>query len=354
MDSQQSEQLDALCEGLSSQASLVDASGNWPEQQLKLCKEYNVFRWFVNLEFGGWGWSESQILAGYLRLSQCCLTTTFILTQWNAACKRIAGSNNQRLRQLLLPQLASGEMFTTVGISHLSTSRQHLSAPVLQATESPDGAFLLNGFSPWVTGATAADVLVIGATLQDERQIMMAIPRERIGLTCGPGIPLVALTASCTDQVNFDNVRVEPNEVLAGPIKDVLLTNSGGGTGGLQTSTLAVGLALAATSFLMDQASKRPELVAVATKIREDVHELQSTLEKITLGTCDTSVAELRQRANSLVLRSTQAALSASKGAGFVATHPAGRWAREALFFLVWSCPQPVMTANLCELAQLS
>jgi hypothetical protein len=27
--------------------------------------------------------------------------------------------------------------------------------------------------------------------------------------------------------------------------------------------------------------------------------------------------------------------------------------AREALFFLVWSCPQPVMQANLCELAGL-
>ena len=33
--------------------------------------------------------------------------------------------------------------------------------------------------------------------------------------------------------------------------------------------------------------------------------------------------------------------------------HSAGRMAREALFFLVWSCPQPVMQANLCELAGL-
>ncbi|RMF36913.1 MAG: acyl-CoA dehydrogenase, partial [Planctomycetota bacterium] len=65
------------------------------------------------------------------------------------------------------------------------------------------------------------------------------------------------------------------------------------------------------------------------------------------------TAADLRQRANSLVLRSTQAALTAAKGAGFVATHPTGRWAREALFFLVWSCPQPVAAANLCELAQI-
>jgi hypothetical protein len=45
--------------------------------------------------------------------------------------------------------------------------------------------------------------------------------------------------------------------------------------------------------------------------------------------------------------------LVAAKGTGYVVGHPAGRWCREALFFLVWSCPQPVSAANLCELAGL-
>jgi hypothetical protein len=53
------------------------------------------------------------------------------------------------------------------------------------------------------------------------------------------------------------------------------------------------------------------------------------------------------------VLRATQASLAAAKGTGFLASHPAGRWCREALFFLVWSCPQAVMEANLCQLAML-
>jgi hypothetical protein len=53
------------------------------------------------------------------------------------------------------------------------------------------------------------------------------------------------------------------------------------------------------------------------------------------------------------VLRATQAYLAASKGAGFVAGHPAERLVREAMFFLVWSCPQPVLAANLREFACL-
>jgi len=71
----------------------------------------------------------------------------------------------------------------------------------------------------------------------------------------------------------------------------------------------------------------------------------------ICLGTPSCTKESLRQRANSLVSRASQAALSAAKGSGYVVGHPAGRWCREALFFLVWSCPQPVAAANLCELA---
>ena len=62
----------------------------------------------------------------------------------------------------------------------------------------------------------------------------------------------------------------------------------------------------------------------------------------------------LRARANSLVMRAGQAALTAAKGAGFVVGHPAGQAVSEALFFLVWSCPQAVAAAGLCELAGMA
>ena len=50
------------------------------------------------------------------------------------------------------------------------------------------------------------------------------------------------------------------------------------------------------------------------------------------------------------MLRVTQTALAASKGTGFLRTHPAQRWARQALFFLVWSCPRPAAEGILARL----
>jgi len=52
-----------------------------------------------------------------------------------------------------------------------------------------------------------------------------------------------------------------------------------------------------------------------------------------------------------MVLHATQAALTAAKGTGFLRPHPAQRWARQALFFLVWSCPWPAASAMLDTLA---
>ncbi len=58
-------------------------------------------------------------------------------------------------------------------------------------------------------------------------------------------------------------------------------TGAGGGTGGLQTSTLAVGLTLAAVKFLQTQAAQRSELQPVADKLLHDAQELREALMRL-------------------------------------------------------------------------
>jgi alkylation response protein AidB-like acyl-CoA dehydrogenase len=343
--------IEPVCATLVSLADQVDQSQAWPERSIRACVEAGVLRWFLPCEFGGWDWTERQVLAGYLRLSQSCLTTTFILTQWQAAVRRILSSSNLPLRQRIAAKLADGSCFVTVGISQLSTSRQHTEPP-LKATPTATG-FRLDGYSPWVTAAPTADLFVLGANLDDGRQILAAVPADASGVTRHPGAALVALSSSCTDRIELNSVEIRSDEVLAGPVENVLLASAspGGGVGGLHTSILAVGLSMGAVAYLREQSQQRGSLRAVADKLSADVEVLRTVLEQVMTGQEIMTTAELRRRVNILVLRTTQAALQVAKGAGFVAGHPVGRWAREALFFLVWSCPQPVMDATLCDLA---
>lgn len=344
--------LSDLCQQLRSLNPTLEANG-WPEQQLRLCGEYGVFEWFVSTECGGQGWSEADIMRGYLALAQACLTTTFVITQRTGACHRIESSENRDLAQRLLPDLISGRSFATVGISHLTTSRQHLAKPVLRAAQTA-GTLVLDGFCPWVTGSTRADTIVLGATMDDHRQVLVAMPTDAAGVEIPAAAELVGLSASQTGPVRCDRVELPDDLLLAGPMLAIMQQGTGGKTGGVQTSALAIGLAGAAIEFLEIEARQRNSLDLPADSLRRECDQLTGDMLSAAADrpTCSNEV--LRTRANSIALRATQAALAAAKGTGYVAGHPVGRWCCEALFFLVWSCPQPVMEANLCELAGIS
>jgi alkylation response protein AidB-like acyl-CoA dehydrogenase len=345
--------LDKLCARLAETTADVDLNDAWPAEQLRLCGAAGVYEWFLPKAWGGQQWSDLDLMRGYLRLSAACLATTFVITQLTGACRRIAADGSDKLRDRLLPDLLTGKTFTTLGISHLTTSHRHQGRPALRATAT-DGGFVLDGFSPWVTGGPHAQTIVTGATLDDGRQILLALPTELPGVTAGEPVEMVALTASHTGPVHCESVEVSSEWLLAGPSENVIAGATGASTGGLQTSTLALGVASAAIEYLEQEAERRPDLLVPLGGLRADLQEVKTDLLQTAAGEEVCTNEQLRTRANSLVLRSTQAALAAAKGAGYVNGHPAGRWCREALFFLVWSCPQPVLAANLCELAGLT
>ena len=120
-----------------------------------------------------------------------------------------------------------------------------------------------------------------------------------------------------------------------------------------------MGAASQSLGRLAGEAEKRPELGEILdplTAERDNVVEdlLAAAGEMAESQLPELTNESLRQRSNSLVLRAAQAYLAASKGAGFTASHAASRAVRESMFFLVWSCPQAVIEANLREFAGMT
>ncbi len=341
-----SPKLKRLCTQLRS----LEVGSDFPIEQMELIRSSGVYRWFIPESLGGMGWSNPEVANGYVQLASACLTTTFIVTQRVAAIRRICATENVALREQLLPGLLDGNRPATVGISHLTTSRRHVRKPVLNATPAA-GGYVLQGFSPWVTGASAAATIVVGAETEDRGQVLFAIPSDIPGMKVEPGFDLVALTASQTGAVRFDEVQVDERYLLGGPTENVLALTKTPSTGSLQTSALAIGLTQAAIDFIRSESENRPDLVPMLDALDDQLSTILARLFKLAAGATICTNEDLRKEANSLVLRATQSALVAAKGTGFVKGHPVGRWCQEALFFLVWSCPQSVLNANLCELA---
>jgi butyryl-CoA dehydrogenase len=342
------ENADHVDAALAAGASDADASLEWPAASWQALAGAGVLAWSIPQQYGGAGHAAAPLLAGYECLAEACLTTAFILSQREAAVRRLLASDNADLAQRWLPALARGAALATVGLSQLTTSRQH-QAPALQATLDQDG-IVLDGVIPWVTGADKADIVIVGATLPDERQILLALQRPFPGVTVETPLPLMALAGSRTSQIRCDGVRIPREGLLAGPAERIM-SSKPGGVGGLETSCLALGHAGAAIDYLLQEAQRRPDLAEISERFQAARSNLRNRLHALAAKTpTPEEMVAIRVDCTQLALQATQVAMTVAKGAGFVVPHPAQRWARQALFFLVWSCPRPAAEGLIGQL----
>jgi alkylation response protein AidB-like acyl-CoA dehydrogenase len=343
------ESIARLCIRLAAEDGPADLAGIWPEFLWSLLTNAGASRWSLPSEYGGAGVSRSLLVQRYAQLAGSSLTAVFILSQHDAAIRRLVAAANGTSDRWLRA-IGVGDAFVTVGISHLTTSTRS----GVTATEYAPGRFELDGAMPWVTAAAPANLFVTGAVLDDRRQMFVALPADRPGVIVRPSFPLAALQASCTAQVTLERVQVDRADVLAGPATDLSSQPGTVGTAGLETSALALGQARAALDAIVQLAPQRTELTEPLELLCEHWRSSWSDLIATACGRADAGTAsQLRTRANSLVLRATQAYLTVTKGTGFLLSEPAQRWARQALFFLVWSCPAPVAQAAIRDLAGL-
>jgi alkylation response protein AidB-like acyl-CoA dehydrogenase len=350
------EPLSELCTRLAALDGTCDESGEWPEPLWSLLVEFGAPLWSVPMDLGPEPCERTVLLQRYARIAEGSLTAAFILSQHEAGVRRLLAAADREAAQAWLAKIASGQAFATVGIAQLTTSRRH-GTEALTAWEV-EGGYRLNGIMPWVTAAIRADVIVGGAVTDDGRQVLLAVPTDRPGLSVRPPFPLAALQASCTSEVDCAGVHLLDSDVLAGPSDDVLAaqagpgSSTGAGTGGLETSALAIGQARAALVALANEFSRRADLGEPLDALNAAWRDVRDSLLSAALAAPDAPTpGQVRAQANALVLRITQAYLAARKGSGFLRTEPAQRWARQALFFLVWSCPGPVAQATIRDLA---
>ena len=281
--------------------------GPWRSGAFSSLARSGALAGFIPADCGGTAATEPALLAMLAAIAARCLTTALALTQWASACRIIAGG-----------------------------------APALVSARSTD-TWRLNGLCPGVTGADSSDTIVTGAPTETGEQLFFVVSTAAHGLDIAPPMQLLALSGSRTSSVVFR--EVEPADVIRP-------AEAGVRTGGLATTALAVGSTRAAIAILDEESRTRPALAPVVAGLRAEVDELWRQLHAAAEDGIEPADRDrLRALANGLVVRAAQAALTASKGAGFVVGHPAERLVRESMFFLVWSCPQSVSSAVMCELA---
>ena len=289
----------------------------FPQEQLRACGHAGLFHPDAAL-------SPSQLF----HIASISIPTAFVLSQYRGAAERIAQwSNSDTVRN----QIFSGAAYATLGISQLSTSHQH-TAPTLTAQKTPRG-WHLQGFAPWVTGASHAQYFVLGA-VWNTKKALFCVHKKHIQISEPP--LLHTLNQSNTTQVHIDSV-VDPVCLL-----HIFGDEAATQTGSLRSIAIAMGVTQQSIDLIAKQAQQRPNLKQTLSKIRME-HQKHIT----SLSNPDVDRITLRFRVNQLALKSAQKALVTSKGKGLLVGEKAGELCTQALFFLVWSCPQSVQNAHL-------
>ena len=315
--------------------SSIDES-RWPEESLR--EHAEALRWAMPRAFGGDELEPLDLHLRYEQLARKSLALALIFTQRDSAVGIIAAGGNDRL----LAEVRDGA-FVTVGIAQLTTSHQG-GAPALSWR---DGR--VNGVIPWATGAANAKYVVAGAAADDAGgQVLFAIPTDAPGVTIEPPLPLVALRETWTSRVRCENVAVERDLVLLGPAPNVLSLRRKSVP--IPQAFLALGHARGAPDLIAEHDSDRAR--NLVRKLGKQIDALHARVVAACAPGSDPSLIPLlRGECNELALRVTHAAVALYKGNALLLSHPAQRLAREAMFLLVWSCPDPVIDCTVDLLA---
>jgi acyl-CoA dehydrogenase len=128
--------------------------------------------------------------------------------------------------------------------------------------------YLLNGTKYWITNAGVADYLTVFATVDPDKQHegigAFLVEKEWEGVSVGTPIPKLGQRCSNTAGLNFKNVRVPKENIIAEPGKGFVLAMQTFSRTRPIIGAFAVGAARSAMEYAIDYAKKRR---AFGTKI---------------------------------------------------------------------------------------
>ena len=306
------------------------------------------------VELGGTGLSEPEYRQLQIAMARTSGALTFLQTQHQSAVAKLAQSKNRVLQREFFPQVVRGERLIGVGFSHLRRS----GTPVMQAREQGAG-YLLTGQVPWVTGYDIFTHFILGATLEDGRELYAVLPLQNCQqpggkITVDRPMELLAVTATNTVSVSLEHWFLNSDRVVTINPPEAIHTSSRRNV--LNHGFFALGCALAGLD-LVQAIADRKQLEFLQESQRALQEEVEDSVERAISSITEHNSTyqqqlELRTQAINLAQRCSQAAVIASSGAANYLNSGAGRVYREALLFTVSGQTTDVMEATLKHLWQ--
>ncbi|WP_024852155.1 acyl-CoA dehydrogenase family protein [Hydrogenovibrio kuenenii] len=282
-------------------------------------------------------------------VSRECMTTGFMMWAQDVCTWYIENSENDWLKQEILPKMVDGDYFGATALSNPMKYFAGIEELKLSAEEVEDG-YIINGTLPWVSNLLEkSDKHFFGSIFHvhdsegNTKDVMGLIPCNLDGLTMKQMVEFAGMEGSGTYSLLFDNAFLPKKYLLADPIKPYLekikagfiLLQTGMAVGVIQGSIDEMRKADMTLHEINEYLDDRPE--ELEEELEEAIELIQALAEEpFTPGTdYMKQVLEARLLGAEFCKRSADAVMQHCGAKGYIVDAPAQRKQREAYFVII-------------------
>jgi alkylation response protein AidB-like acyl-CoA dehydrogenase len=328
---------EAILQWFGARAAAVDCGQIPAHEGVRHAARRGWLGYGISSELGGWGEDLEPMVEVIALAARGCFASAFSLWSQRMLAAYLAASPNAFLRSDVLPSVLQGERFGSTGLANAMRHAVGLEPLMLRASRWP-GGFTLTGRLPWASNLVPGRFIVAVAAVGDDGQeILFAVPADTPGLVREADFSLVALEATATTGLEFNDASVPDRWMLSddfgafmATVRPTFLLLQCGFCWGLAEAAL---LAAAGARDGLAQQVLAAELQATQDALEELAGRIRSH-SRIRDWTTDALTALLQVRLDiaTLAVQSVWLELTAMGGAAYRKTGPTARRIREVAF----------------------
>lgn len=337
-------------------ASKIDWECKVPSDLLSKLPQLGLFGITVPAELGGAGADFLSLVIAIEEVGRASGSLGAQLSFHNAVvCEALSSSTNSRLKEALLPKLATGSL---AAFDFSTLTQEEGTKQILCKLDGSE--LIVNGSSEYVMSAASADVFLVlgnlestgkgGRSEEKAKRVLFAFLKDQASqnsdaFSVGAPKKLLGMRASDTARISFENLKL-PLESLVFDISkvsellDTLLARAR-----LAVAAQALGIGQASIDASVKYANERSQFntkignfYAIQDMIASDSVDLETsrsltylTAQEIkTSTTLDRDSAIAKIASSNAAVRASRHAIRVHGGYGFTRDYPVERYARDA------------------------
>jgi alkylation response protein AidB-like acyl-CoA dehydrogenase len=191
----------------------------YPEPLIQKMSQLGFLGMNIPEEYEGLALGRPDTIAVNIALGKGWLALGALLGTHLRGCFYFIKRGTEDQRAAFLPKMAVGQVIAAHAY-HEQANRSPLRFRTTLRREGSD--YILDGLKDWVTNARHADILIVIARSElpehGGKPVAVIVPQASQGLFIGPELPRPGVKGVSLCSVQFNQVRVDPDEALIGGI----------------------------------------------------------------------------------------------------------------------------------------